>query len=141
MKNGAVVVIDDDEEDRELHQRAIRNAGLTFEIITFTDGSEGLEYLQTTKSNPFIILCDLKMPKMSGIELMEAIDANQYLKKKSIPFILITGSADLKDIERAYQLTVQGFFTKPNTVEEWTEMMKLIFSYWSKSLEPNRRLL
>lgn len=136
MKSGPIIIIEDDEEDQHLCATALGNFVHTNRIRIFGNGIDALTYLQTTSENPFIILCDLQMPRMTGMELREQIFRNERLRKKSIPFIFISGTADREDLLRSYELNVQGFFTKPNTLEEWISRMDSIMRYWSDCLEP-----
>ena len=135
---GPILIIHDDAEDRELCQESLRSLGCPNELRAFTDGTEALEFLSTTKENPFLILCDIRMHRMGGIELRQEIERSERLKKKSIPFVFITGSAEAQDVEDAYNLSVQGFFVKPNTFEGWQKIINRIFEYWSMCLEPGK---
>jgi CheY-like chemotaxis protein len=134
-----LIIIDDDEEDHFLYRTAFEELNITSPLKFFSDGTQALRHLKGGGETPFIILCDIKMPKMGGLELREAIYADPELERKSIPFIFITGSAEEKDVNHAYSLSVQGFFTKPETVADWKVLMELIVSYWSRCLEPNRK--
>ncbi len=77
---------------------------------------------------------------MDGLELRRAINENSFLKKKSIPFIFISEFADPDDVSAAYELSVQGFFIKPNSVDDLQAKMKMIVQYWDNCGEPNRIL-
>src|SRR4051812_13063600 len=134
---GPILIVDDDAEDRDLYKESLKSLGCPNQICTFADGNEVLDYLNKTKENPFLILCDIRMNRMSGIELRQEIERKERLKKKSIPFVFITGSAEAQDVEEAYNLSVQGFFVKPNTFEEWQKIIQRILNYWSMCLEPN----
>jgi CheY-like chemotaxis protein len=136
-----VIIIDDDEEDHFLYRTAFEELNIGAPLKFFHDGTQALDYLASGAESPFIILCDIKMPRMGGLELREAVYANRQLERKSIPFIFITGSAEEKDVDRAYALSVQGFFTKPETIGEWRSMLQLIMNYWTRCIEPNRKII
>ncbi len=137
MKQGPIIVIDDDPEDQQLLANAIASFGKKNQIMTFRDGAEALEFLQQTRENPFLIFCDVKMPRMSGLELREKIGNNETLRRKSIPFVFVTGSSDSEDVIEAYKMAVQGFFVKPNTISEWEARVKGIINYWEDCIHPN----
>jgi CheY-like chemotaxis protein len=135
---GPIVIIDNDHEDHELLKLAFGKLGLKNRLIFFSDWHEALHFLQDTTENPFLILSDLKMPKMDGLELRRAINNNSYLRKKSIPFIFLAEHADPEEVSAAYDLNVQGFFTKANSIEELEEKLRMITGYWRKCVEPNQ---
>jgi CheY-like chemotaxis protein len=134
---GPILIIDDDADDRDLCVESLRTIGCPNQLHTFTDGTDALDFLNTTKENPFLILCDIRMNRMSGIELRQEIERSERLKKKSIPFVFITGSAEPQDVDKAYNLSVQGFFVKPNDFDDWQNILQRIVNYWSSCLEPN----
>lgn len=140
-KKGPIIIIDDDEEDQLLCKTALENLIHPDQIRTFTNGSDAFKYLLDTKENPYLILCDLQMPKMDGLELRVQINNNDKLRKKTIPFIFISGSAHKEDLTEAYELGVHGFFTKPNSLDGWTHRIEKILQYWNECLEPGDLIL
>ena len=133
---GPVIIVEDDDEDHDLIVFALRSIGVTNEIVFFQNGENVLDYLLEKSRNPFIILCDVNMPGMDGFQLREAINESEYLKKKTIPFIFLTTSNRESDINKAYRLTVQGYFTKPDNLSELTNDLKAIVEYWRKCRHP-----
>lgn len=103
----------------------------------FPNGQEALNYLLTTGDQPFLILCDINMPLMNGIELRKQMNEDEYLKKKSIPFVFLTTAANSEIVQTAYDETVQGFYKKATTYEGVKEQIGLIISYWKSCLHPN----
>jgi len=134
--NGPVIIVEDDDEDHELIVLALRSIGVTNEIVFFQSGEKVIDYLLKESRNPFIILCDVNMPGMDGFELREAINESDYLKKKTIPFIFLSTSNRESDINKAYRLTVQGYFTKPDNLSELTSDLKAIIEYWRRCRHP-----
>lgn len=137
MKQGAIIVIEDDKEDQELFSEAIAELRILNPIIFFGEGVSALEYLQKTIEQPFIIFCDINVPLMNGLQLREHIDADPILRRKSIPFIFYTTSLNKPEIEKAYDMMVQGYFVKENTFTAAKESIKLIVDYWGKCKHPN----
>ena len=112
--SGPVMIVEDDVDDYELLLHAFQSIGLTNEIVFFQNGEKALNYLLGASRNPFIIFCDINMTGMDGFELREAINEREHLRKKAVPFIFLTTSSRMSDVNKAYKLTVQGYFTKPD---------------------------
>ncbi len=135
--NGPIIVIEDDPDDRLVLQEALDELGIENEIKVFSTASQMLYYLETTHDKPFIILSDINLPGMKGNDLKKIIDDNEYLRKKSIPYLFYTTTDNPHIIEQAYEMTVQGFFTKENTVGKAISTMKTIVDYWKLCKHPN----
>lgn len=132
-----IIIVDDDIDDHYIFQEIILKLKIDNKIRFFRNGSEALTYLKTTKDRPFIILCDINMPEMDGLELRRQINADQYLKLKSIPFVFFTTAASPAQVNEAYDLTVQGFFIKEMSFEQTETTFKLIVDYWDRCKHPN----
>lgn len=137
-KSGPIVIVEDDLDDQELIEGSIRKAGMPNEIKFFEDGESAFTYLKTTVEQPFIILSDVNMPKLNGIELKRKIDDDPQLRQRSIPFIFFTTSVDRTAITEAYiKMTVQGFFIKSYSLEELDSTIRLIMDYWKVCKHPH----
>ena len=136
-KSGPILILEDDHEDQELLGDALKELGILNQLVFFTNGVSALEYLQATPEQPFIIFSDINLPLMNGLQFREHIDADEKLRRKSIPFIFFTTSGNKLSIEKAYDMTVQGYFTKENTFNTIKETLKLIVDYWTKCKHPN----
>ncbi len=98
---------------------------------------QALDYLTETALEPFLILSDINMPKLNGIELREKINTNEDLRIKCIPYLFFTTSGEQKYVVDAYSKSVQGFFVKPNTFEKLKRTIKIIVEYWLECESPN----
>lgn len=139
-KSGPIVIVEDDADDQYLIQRTFEKLKVKNKTRFFTNGKDALEYLEnleTLKENPFIILCDINMPVMNGLELKENIHKNERLRKRSIPFIFLTTSAQKADVDKAYSMMVQGYFEKSASMEEFEGIIRLIIKYWTDCKHPN----
>lgn len=132
MTEGPIVIVDDDIDDQEIYAEAIKAIGITNEIHFFNGGQQMLDYLNTTEEKPFIILSDINMHGMSGLELKKNIEDDPYLKVKGIPFVFISTNANKVSVRHAYALGVQGYFQKPDSMDEIKEMLQTLFSYWTR---------
>src|SRR5215217_8571594 len=117
-KHGPIIIVEDDEDDQEIFGEIFKKLGHKNEIIFFSDGEEAFEFLCKRDVFPFLIFSDINMPKLSGMQLRDKIQANEALRIKSIPFIFFTTTASKNFVLEAYYKSVQGFFQKPNTLED-----------------------
>jgi CheY-like chemotaxis protein len=140
-KRYPVVIIDDDIDDQEMLVELTTSLRPEASIRSFNNGVEALEYLKTTPEQPFIILCDVNMPLMTGLELLESIQVTPFLKNKSIPFILLSTSGDKKYVDRAYELCVQGFFQKPPDLQQLKTILRVPFEFWDRCLHPHHPVI
>jgi CheY-like chemotaxis protein len=136
-KGGPILVFEDDTDDQELIGEVIASTGYKNEVIFFTNGEAAFNFLMTTLTKPFLILSDINMHIMNGLELRRKIDKIEHLRKKSIPFIFFSTTATPDAVDEAYELTVQGFFVKDHSMAKMKEDIKLILDYWSLCKHPN----
>jgi CheY-like chemotaxis protein len=135
--NDPIIVVDDDLDDQFLVKKVCENLHISRDITFFDDGRDVLKYLRSTAENPFLILCDINMPAMSGLDLRREINKDDFLRVKSIPFVFFSTAASPAQLREAYLLTVQGFFIKETTMERIEKTLKLIFDYWEICKHPN----
>ena len=132
MTKGPIVIVEDDLDDQEVYTEVIKDLGIPNEIIFFNGGAEALYYLATTEDQPFIILSDVNMPNMTGLQLKKCIQEDPYLTAKGIPFVFVSTDASNVSVRHAHALSVQGFFQKPNNMKEMKEMLQSLFDYWQR---------
>ncbi|MCD4795909.1 MAG: response regulator [Candidatus Cloacimonetes bacterium] len=133
--NKPILVIDDDVIDSMTVKRAIKDCNYTNRVDFARNGEEAFAYLNNEENEkPCIILLDLNMPKMNGIEFLEILKKNERLKR--IPVIILTTSRSDQDRLKAYNLGVAGYMIKSMDYSEFVEVMKTIKSYWSISELP-----
>ncbi len=130
MTKGPILIVDDDNDDQEIYADAIKEIGIPNEIRFFAGGQEALDYLLLTGEQPFIILSDVNMPLMNGIQFKEKIQQDNYLREKSIPFVFISTNASALTVRQAHNLSVQGYFEKPDKMENVKNMLRKLFDYW-----------
>ena len=136
-KTGPIIVIEDDTDDQELLQEVMNELKVPNVLKFFDNCRKGLEYLITTIEKPFLIISDINLPLMTGIEFKLAINNNEELKRKNIPFIFLSTNPDHKLISEAYQLLIQGYFVKPVSMKDFTSMVRMIIDYWKVCRHPN----
>lgn len=136
-RSGPIVVIEDDIDDQYLLTEVFEELKYKNEILYFTDCEKALDYLTETRIEPFLILSDINMPKLTGIELREKIHNNENLKFKCIPYLFFTTTAERQHVIDAYSKSIQGFFIKPAKYDDLKITIKLIIDYWMKCVSPD----
>jgi len=136
-RSGPIIVIDDDPEDHLIMDEIFRHLNYPNEVLFFSDGNAAVDYLNNTKDLPLLIISDINMPGMNGFEIRNAICKNARLNSKCIPYLFFTTSADKKAVSQAYDMSVQGFFLKPTTMNELESTLKKIIEYWRDCYAPS----
>lgn len=132
-----IVVVEDDADDQYFIKVICEKLGVTGDLLFFDNGKEALEYLTVTTRKTFLILCDINMPVMNGLELRRQIQMDEKLRRKSIPFVFLSTAARPQEVEEAYDLTVQGFFVKASQLKDMETSLELILKYWQNCKHPN----
>lgn len=138
-KRGPIIIVEDDPDDQHMFQSIFETLNYPNNIRIFEDGIAALDYLLITKEQPFLILCDVNLPKMNGLELRARICENEYLHRKSIPFVFLSTSDNEDVVISAYNLTVQGFFVKRDNYQDMVNDLRMIYVYWATCKHPNTR--
>jgi CheY-like chemotaxis protein len=139
--NDLVLVAEDNPDDALLLRRALEKAGIRSRVKIVSDGEELLLYLQgrgayANRENspmPSLIILDLKMPRKSGLEVLEWLNENRDLA--IVPTIVLSASNLEEDVRSAYHLGANTYFVKPSTFDELVETMKMVETYWKKALK------
>ena len=137
-KNGPIIVIEDDIDDQDILVEIFRKLNYVNEIVYFLDGNEALDYLNKSDVQPFLILSDINMPKINGFELRNKVFTNEQLQVKCIPYLFFTTGANKQSVVDAYAMSVQGFFLKPNSINEFENTIRKIVEYWQECIAPSQ---
>ena len=130
MKNRlAVLVIEDDQIERMKLKRATSLLEMNHNIIEAKNGEEALDLLEDKSNLPDIILLDLNMPKMNGIEFLRTLKEDEVLKY--IPSIVLTTSTNPKDVLESYKIGIAGYIIKPLKYEDYVSLVEKTLEYWS----------
>lgn len=135
-RNATVLLVEDDDNDIVLMQRAIYRAGVAVDLHFVRDGEQAIMYLagngpyadQERHPLPILIFLDLKLPRRSGHEVLKWVRAQKVLKR--IPVIILTSSMEPEDINKAYDLGANSCLYKPVTFEPLADAMKALETYW-----------
>jgi len=138
MISGAIVLVEDDADDVAIFNEVLKELNIPNKVVHFTNPSDAYHFLDSGTDQPYIIICDVNLPRMSGLEFKNKLDANEKLRKKSIPFVFYSTSAEKKFVTAAYlQLTVQGYFRKASNYQDIKNQLRIIFEYWKACMHPN----
>ena len=136
-KTGPIVIIEDDLDDQYILTEIFKELNYMNELIFFGDSLQALQYLTDTDIEPFLVLSDINMPKLNGMELREKIHNNEDLRLKSIPYLFFSTSAEQKHVIDAYSRSIQGFFVKPSNYDKLKTVIIKIVEYWQECESPN----
>ena len=135
VSNRPILLIDDDDVDVMTIKRALKEIEVSNPVVVCENGEQGLAYLADPASErPCIILLDLNMPIMNGIEFLQHAKHNEEIK--SIPVIVLTTSEEQQDKVSSFSLGVAGYMAKPVDYRRFVEMMRSIDLYWTVSEMP-----
>jgi len=137
MKNlKPILLVEDDSVDAMTVKRALKELNVTNQLVHSIDGEQALEYLKTDDNKkPCVILLDLNMPKMNGIEFLQAIKKDEKLKKT--PVVVLTTSKEENDVTTSFRFSVAGYMVKPVDYKKFVEAIRAINMYWTLSELPN----
>jgi CheY-like chemotaxis protein len=128
-KENPWLLVEDDEVDQLLFTKAYKEAGILNPLVIKNNGEEALAYLRQNEKIPFMIISDINMPRMNGLELLKEVKAENALLK-NIPFIIFSSSTSEIEVERSYEFGVQGYFQKPIKQIEFVKIVSQIKNYW-----------
>jgi two-component system response regulator len=133
-----VILIEDNPQDAELTIRALKELNLANHLIHLSDGQEGIDFLfgigayegRDLSLQPKLILLDLKLPKLTGIEVLRELRADERMKY--IPIVVLTSSREERDISEVYRLGANSYVVKPMNFQSYLDVIGNIGNYWLK---------
>ena len=131
-----ILLVEDNPQDLELTQRALRKANLTDCVHIARDGAEALEFLfcegaygtRNIENGPKVILLDLKLPKLGGLQVLKRVKSDP--RTKAIPVVVLTSSKEPKDLVESYRLGVNSYIVKPVNFEQFAAAVQEVGTYW-----------
>ena len=131
-----ILLVEDDPRDAQLTLRALSDCSLANRVTLVRDGVEAMEYLRydgkyktRRKENPAVVLLDVKMPRMDGMEVLKAIRSD--IKLKTLPIVMLTSSREDPDLKECYALGVNAYVVKPVDFKEFIDSVKNIGIFWA----------
>jgi CheY-like chemotaxis protein len=133
---GRILLVEDDPRDRELTMTALEEYNLSNEVVVAVDGEEALDYLfcrgkfqRRTGENPAVMLLDLKLPKVDGLEVLQQVKSDEKLRM--IPVVVLTSSREERDMVASYKLGVNAYVVKPVDFHEFVNAIKELGIFWA----------
>jgi len=136
-----ILLVEDNPKDLELTLLALEKSNLANEVVTVRDGVEALDYLfrrgqssDRSEGNPAVVLLDLKLPRVDGIQVLEAIKKDDALR--AIPVVMLTASREEQDLVRSYSLGANAYVVKPVAFKEFLDAIQDLGVFWAVLNEP-----
>jgi two-component system response regulator len=142
MKDKVILLVEDNPDDVELTKMAFEKNNIANRVIVAKDGVEALDYMfgtglyagRNAKDIPIVILLDLKLPKIDGLEVLKSIRQNEFTRLT--PVVILTSSAEEKDVVNGYNMGASSYIRKPVNFEQFTDAIKHLGLYWLVWNEP-----
>jgi len=138
---GRILLVEDDPKDVELTLTALDEYNLANEVVVTVDGEQALDYLycrgsymRRARDNPAVLLLDLKLPKVDGLEVLKQVKGDERLRM--IPVVVLTSSHEEKDMLASYELGVNAYVVKPVDFHEFVNAIKELGVFWALINEP-----
>ena len=131
MANKLILLVEDDADDEELTLDALRRGGVNTQIAVARDGAQALDFLFAPDANeglPHLVLLDLKLPKIAGLEVLRRIRAHPGTRR--IPTVILTSSSEHSDIRDSYELGANSYVRKPVQFDDFVRAVQSLGSYW-----------
>jgi DNA-binding response OmpR family regulator len=136
-----ILLVEDDKRDLELTLVALERSQLANEVIVVRDGAQALDYLlregdfkNRAEGNPAVVLLDLKLPKVNGLEVLQKVRSTSYLR--SMPVVMLTSSQEESDVVRSYELGVNAYVVKPVEFKQFVGAIADLGVFWAVLNEP-----
>ncbi len=142
MKDGIILLVEDNPDDVELTLRSLKKHNISNEVVLARDGAEALDYLfatgayadRDTSIMPAVILLDLKLPKVDGLEVLQRLRADE--RTKLLPVVILTSSTEEQDMVNGYKLGANSYVRKPVDFVQFSAAIKQLGLYWLLLNEP-----
>jgi two-component system, response regulator len=142
MQTKPILLVEDNPDDETLTRRAFRKSNILNDIVVAHDGAEALDYLfaggkytaRNVCDRPAVILLDLKLPKVDGLEVLRRVRADERLKR--VPVVVLTSSREEQDVVNGYGFGCNSYIRKPVNFEQFAEAVRQIGLYWLVLNEP-----
>jgi two-component system response regulator len=124
-----IILVEDNPDDEKMTIRALRRGNVANEILVARNGAEALSIVLNANPLPSLVLLDLKLPKVSGLEVLRQIRANERTQK--LPVVVLTSSSEEGDILNSYGLGANSYVRKPVEIDKFTEAVRQLGVYWA----------
>lgn len=133
------MIVEHDANDQHILEEALKELGIQNKLLFFDQSEKVIPFLMSTQEHPFLIIADIHIPGVNGLELRRKINEVDLLRTKSIPFVFFTTTARAQEVDDAYKNMVQGYFEKADNMEQMKASLKVIIDYWLLAQHPNSK--
>ncbi len=144
MANKQILLVDDSALDREMALGALQQSDAGDDVVSLRDGAEALDYLfrrgefaGRTGPDPVVVLLDLKMPRVDGLEVLRQVKTDPKLKV--VPIVMMTSSSEERDLTRSYEFGVNAYVVKPLAFQDFLASIRSLAKFWTELNEPPPR--
>ena len=135
MRDGTILLVEDDANDEKLTRLALKKSNVANPVLVVHDGQEALDYLFDPEQKlPALVLLDLKLPKVAGLEVLRTLRADPV--RKRVPVVILTSSNEESDLVQGYAFGANSFIRKPVDFEQFSAAMRQLGQYWLLLNEP-----
>jgi two-component system response regulator len=146
MDKGVILLVEDNPDDVDLTLRAFKRSNISNKVIVAKDGVEALDFFHGTglyagrdlQDLPVVVMLDLKLPKIGGLEVLKDIRQNELTRL--VPVVILTSSSEQRDVVEGYHLGANSYIRKPVDFEQFVEAVKILGLYWTLWNETTRTL-
>jgi CheY-like chemotaxis protein len=128
MSDRKILLVEDNPDDIELTKRAFKKHNLVNSIDIVTDGAEAIEYFKKTTNLPSVVLLDIKLPKINGLEVLQFIRSNELTRL--LPVVILTSSNEERDLIASYKIGANSFVRKPVDFDRFMDAVRELGLYW-----------
>ncbi len=139
MQSGAIWIIDDDQDDLLMIRQIWEDLNVSNKLVWLTSAEKAISHLREVPDAPYIIICEVNLPKIDGFQCREMMLAEPDKNFHTVPFIFLSSYATEQQIRKAYDLSVHGFFIKESAYDDIKDSFAGILHYWQKSRMPAKR--
>jgi two-component system response regulator len=135
MSKKLILLVEDNPDDEFLTRDALRTGGVLHDVVVVRDGAEAVDWIFASQAaTPDLVLLDLKLPKMSGFDVLERIRSDT--RTRGLPVVILTSSSELQDIQRSYAIGANSYVRKPVNFAEFVRAVQALGVYWLTVNEP-----
>jgi len=140
MTKKLILLVEDNPDDEFLTRDALRTGGVSHDVVVVRDGAEAVDWIFAPETaTPDLVLLDLKLPKMSGFDVLERIRSN--CQTRGLPVVILTSSSEVQDIQRSYGMGANSYVRKPVNFSEFVRAVQALGVYWLTVNEPAQPLV
>src|SRR5579863_7224385 len=137
MPKKLILLVEDNADDEFLTRDALRTGGVQHDVVVVRDGAEAVDWIfsqEGISASPDLVLLDLKLPRMSGFDVLERIRSNS--RTRGLPVVILTSSSEYQDIQRSYSSGANSYVRKPVNFSEFVRAVQALGVYWLTVNEP-----